>query len=184
VADGAEVSARLAQLRRRMQRVVRERVTRSQMAVDSLKRGPLQRDGEKLLRESVMRVDSARALLTRSARSAIEALEARLNELRSRHKSHHPALVLERRMEAVANLRQRFERAGKENLASRAEQLGRLRGLLRALGPESAFQRGFSISIGPDGKIVTSALTLKPGETLRTKFADGETTSVVRASNS
>jgi exodeoxyribonuclease VII large subunit len=181
VADGAELSARLAQVRRRMQRVVHERLTRSQLAVDALKRGPLQRDGEKLLRESVMRVDSARALLTRSTRSALEALDARLNELRSRHKSNHPALVLDRRMEAVAGLRQRVERAGKENLASRAEQLGRLRGLLRALGPESAFQRGFSISIGPDGKIVTSALTLKPGDTLRTKFADGETASVVRA---
>ncbi|MGL4401556.1 MAG: exodeoxyribonuclease VII large subunit [Luteolibacter sp.] len=182
VADGAELSGRLAQLRRRMQRVVRERMTRSRLAVDALKRGALQRDGERLLREAMMRLDSARGLLTRSTRSAADALQVRLSELRSRHKSLHPALVLERRTEAVAGFRYRFERTGKENLGSHAEQLGRLRGLLRALGPESAFQRGFSISIGPDGKIVTSALTLKPGETLRTKFADGETTSVVRDS--
>lgn len=183
VADGAELSARLTQLRRRMQRVVRERLTRSQLAVDALKRGALQRDSEKLLRESVMRLDSARTLLARSTRSALEVLQVRSNELRSRHQSHHPAIVLERRIDAVAAIRRRFERAGKENLVSRAEQLGRLRGMLRALGPESAFQRGFSISIGPDGRIVTSALTLKPGEILRTKFADGETTSVVRDSS-
>ena len=165
-----------------MARVTRERLTRSQLAVDALKRGVLQRDGEKLLRESVMRLDSARGQLFRATRNALDALSARLNGARARHKSHHPARVLERRMDTVAGLRQRFERSGKDNLTGRAEQLVRLRGLLRALGPESAFQRGFSITLGPDGKIVTSAGTLKPGEIMRTKFADGETTSIVRDS--
>jgi exodeoxyribonuclease VII large subunit len=91
-------------------------------------------------------------------------------------------MVLERRIDSVAGLRQRLGRAGKDALSGRAERLDRLRGLLRALGPESAFQRGFSITLGADGKIVTSAATLKPGEILRTKFADGETTSIVRGS--
>jgi exodeoxyribonuclease VII large subunit len=122
--------------------------------------------------------------LFRSSRNALDALSTHLNEARARHKAHHPAMVLERRMDAVAGLRQRFERAGRENLISGGEQLVRLRGVLRALGPESAFQRGFSITLGPDGKIVTSAVTLKPGEIMRTKFADGETTSVVRDSDS
>lgn len=182
VADGAELLARLAQIRRRMVRVTRERLTNSQLAVDALKRGVLQRDGEKLLRESVMRLDSARTQLSRSTRNALDALDVRLNEARTRHKSHHPARVLERRMETVAGLRQRFERAGRDSLLSRAEQLARLRGLVRALGPESAFQRGFSITLGPDGKIVTSAASLKAGEIMRTKFADGETTSIVQDS--
>ena len=142
VADGAELLARLAQIRRRMARVTRERLTRSQLAVEALKRGALQRDGEKLLRESVMRLDSARVQLVRSTRNALDALTTRVNEARARHKSHHPARVLERRMDAVAGLRQRFERAGKDNLVSRTEQLVRLRGLLRALGPESAFLSG------------------------------------------
>ena len=61
-----------------------------------------------------------------------------------------------------------------EPLARRDEQLARLRGLLGALGPESAFQRGFSITVGEDGRIVRSAAALKPGDLLRTRFADGE----------
>ena len=52
--------------------------------------------------------------------------------------------------------------------------------MLRTLGPESAFQRGFSITLGADGKIITSAAYLKSGDLLRTKFADGETTSIVQ----
>ena len=41
----------------------------------------------------------------------LDALTIRLNEARARHKSHHPAMVLERRMDTVAGLRQRFEQA-------------------------------------------------------------------------
>ncbi len=182
VADGAELLARLAQLRRRMSRVVTERLTRSQLAVDALRRGTLQRDGEKLLRESVMRLDSARGQLSQTMRASLESFAARVNEVRAWHKACHPDRVLERRRDTVDNLRQRFERAGKDILNERTERLCRLRGLLRTLGPESAFQRGFSITLAANGKIVTSANTLKPGDLMRTKFADGETLSIVEKS--
>lgn len=183
VADGAELLGRLAQIRRRMTRITRERLASSQLAVDALKRGALQRDGEKLLRESVMRLDSARGQLSQTMRASLEALSVRLNEARARHKSLHPLNVLERRMDTVASLRQRFDRASQDLLVRRAERLGRLKGLLRTLGPESAFQRGFSITLAADGKIVTSAASLKPGDHLRTKFADGEAVSVVEKSS-
>jgi len=96
-----------------------------------------------------------------------------------RHRAHHPAKVLERRMEHLTHLRLRLDRAGKDLIDHRTERLGRLRGLLRALGPESAFQRGFSITLGADGRVIRSAASLKPGDLLHTKFADGETTSRV-----
>jgi exodeoxyribonuclease VII large subunit len=59
------------------------------------------------------------------------------------------------------------------------ERLMQLAGLLRALGPESAFQRGFSITLDAQGRLVRSAHELKPGDELRTRFADGETRSRV-----
>ena len=82
-------------------------------------------------------------------------------------------------MEFLAQMKLRLERAGKDRIDQRIERLARLRGLLRALGPESAFQRGFSITLGADGKVIRSASSLKPGDLLRTKFADGETASRV-----
>ena len=179
VADGAELFARLAQLQRRMTRVTGERLARSQLAVEALRRGALQRDGDKLLRESVMRLDSAGSQLSLATRSALDASATRLNEARARHTACHPARIVERRIDAVAHLRQRIERLGKNCLDQRGESIVRLRGLLRALGPESAFQRGFSITLGMDGKIITSATALKVGERVRTKFSDGEMTSTV-----
>jgi exodeoxyribonuclease VII large subunit len=179
VADGAELLARLEQLRRRMKRVTRDQLAHYQAVMAGYGRGVLQRDGERLLRESVMRVDLARGQMMQATRGSLETLAARLNEARARHKACHPTRVLERRVEKLTDLRQRFEKATRDELAQCGERLERLRGLLRALGPESAFQRGFSITLTADGKLVTSAAALKPGDRLRTKFADGDTTSTV-----
>jgi exodeoxyribonuclease VII large subunit len=183
-ADGAELLLRLEQIRRRMARQMREQLVRSQLAVESLRRGVLQRDGERLLRESVMRLDSARSQLSLATRDSLDRLSSQLSELRALHKAHHPARVLERRADVIQNLRQRIERASKNTFDEREKRLTSLRGLLRALGPESAFQRGFSIALDADGKVITSAASLKAGAVMRTKFADGETTSVVKEASS
>jgi exodeoxyribonuclease VII large subunit len=156
-------------------------VMRAQMTLDSLARGVIKRDGERLLREPVMRLDSARAQLSQAMRAAIEQRVRRLAEARQGHRANQPARVLERRQEALVHLRQRLERVGGHALSKRGEQVEHLRGLLRALGPDTAFQRGFSITLGSDGKIAKSTADFKPGDVLRTRFADGETVSVVQA---
>ncbi|RYD26481.1 MAG: hypothetical protein EOP87_22680 [Verrucomicrobiaceae bacterium] len=51
--------------------------------------------------------------------------------------------------------------------------------MLRALGPESAFQRGFSITLNGNGEVIRSAKEAAPGDILKTKFADGEVASRV-----
>jgi exodeoxyribonuclease VII large subunit len=179
VADGAELLARLAQWRGRLKRLTRERVRQARLAVAALKRGVLQRDGEKLLREAMMRLDTARGRLAQAVRADVDAKSVRMHGARVGHRAHHPARVLERRLEYLANLQRRMGRAAQAPLERRHERLGRLRGLLRALGPESAFQRGFSITLGADGKVIRSAALIRAGDLLRTKFSDGETTSRV-----
>lgn len=179
VADGAELLARLAQLRRRLERTTRERLAREVMAVAAMRRGVLRRDAERILREPVMRLDTLRARLLQAVRMAMESAARRLGEAQAGHRGQHPARVIERRLEALENLRRRMDRAASEAAGQRTERLARLRGMLRALGPESAFQRGFSITLDAQGKALKSARGLKPGDLLRTKFADGETISRV-----
>lgn len=180
VADGSELIARIAQLRRRLDRNTRDGLMRARAAADALKRGVMRHDGEKLLREPMMRLDSTAARLSMALKSALDAASMRLNEARTGHRAHHPARVLERRLEFLTHKRLRFDRLGAEIILQREERMVRLRGLLRALGPESAFQRGFSITLGQDGKVIRSATALKPGDILRTKFSDGEAISRVQ----
>jgi exodeoxyribonuclease VII large subunit len=179
VADGAELLERLALLRRRLSRHVHERLARARMAIDALRRGALQRDGEKLLREPVMRLDNARSRLSATLDRSLQDAAARLNQARASHRAHHPARVLQRRIEHLTQVRSRLARCGAHLITLRTQQLDHLRGLLRALGPESAFQRGFSITMGEDGKIIRFAATLRPGMLLRTRFADGQAASRV-----
>jgi exodeoxyribonuclease VII large subunit len=87
--------------------------------------------------------------------------------------------VLERRFESLAATRRQFDVACVNAMQLKRERLMQLAGLLRALGPESAFQRGFSITLDAQGRLVRSAHELKPGDELRTRFADGETRSRV-----
>ena len=179
VPDVESLRARLQQIRRRMGRVARERLMRADLALESLKRGVLQRDGERVLRESVMRVDSMRGQLIQAMRASLDRHSLRVQEARGRHRVCHPTTVLERRMDRLVELRQRFERSAKAAMDHRVDAIIRLRGMVRALGPESAFQRGFSITLGQDGRVIRSAASLKPGDVLRTKFGDGETLSTV-----
>jgi exonuclease VII large subunit len=41
-------------------------------------------------------------------------------------------------------------------------------------GPESAFERGFSITLDTRGKIIRSVKEVAPGDEIRTKLKDGE----------
>ena len=181
VPDGDEVAARLDGLRRRMARQVVQRLAQAGQAVDSLKRGVFQRDGERLLREPAMRIDVLRARLDRQLRASLEQTAARLKEAAAGHRAHHPARVLERRGERLDVLARRLEKAGGDALARHDEQLRRLGGLLRALGPESAFQRGFTVTLDEHGRLLRSAGAVKAGQRLTTRFADGEVASVAEA---
>lgn len=179
VPDGEELRARLAQIGRRMGRQMIERLTAAHRAVESLKRGALQRGGERLLREPAQLVDSLRSRLERSVRTELESGAARLAEARANHRAHHPLRILERREERVALLKRQLLRLTGEALADREKQLGRAAGLLRTLGPESAFQRGFTVTLDEHGQLLRSTSALQPGQQLKTRFADGEIASIV-----
>jgi exodeoxyribonuclease VII large subunit len=179
VPDGEELLARMAQHRRRLARVLEQSLLRSQARLDGLKRGVLQRDGEKLLREPALRLDSLRGRLIQAVGRAVAAAAAEHAGLRLRHQAQHPAKVLERRLEHVATQRQRLAKVVEDALERQRVKLAHAGTILRALGPESAFQRGFSLTLGPDGKALRSVAGLAPGARLRTKVSDGEVTSEV-----
>ncbi|MFD0892610.1 exodeoxyribonuclease VII large subunit [Luteolibacter ambystomatis] len=179
VPDGAELIARLTQMGRRMNRQVLERLLTATRALDALKRGPLQRGGERLLREPSQRVDSLRARLDRVVAATLDAKAASFAEARANHRAHHPAKVLERRTERVAVLGKQLLRLVSEGIETRQRRLAHVAGLLRTLGPDSAFQRGFTITLDEQGHLIRSATTVVKGSMILTRFADGEVSSVV-----
>ena len=173
VPDGEELRNRLGLLKRRLQRRSEERLERLGMTLESLRRGVLSRSGDRLLREPIMRLDSLRSQLFTSVENQIHQRGQRLRELTRAHAAQHPARQLLLRIDHLARLRQQLDRAARRHTDDSAQRLKRLKGLLRTLGPESAFDRGFSIALNAEGKIIRSTRDIASGDTICTKLKDG-----------
>ena len=174
VPDRTDLLRHLTALRRQLGRHAARRLGHLDAVLSGYRRGRLGRGGEPLLREPRMRVDSLRTSLAAAARKTLTSHAARLRELALRHHAHHPARQLDRRAEAAAALARRLHILAHTGLDARADRLARLAALLRTLGPASAFQRGFSLTLTAAGHIVRAPDQVAPGDLLRTRLAAGE----------
>ncbi|MFD2255842.1 exodeoxyribonuclease VII large subunit [Luteolibacter algae] len=133
-----------------------------------------------LLREPSQQLDSLRDALAGTVRACLREREQQFRECAMRHQAHHPRRVIDRREEKVVSLKKNLCQLVSHQISGSENQLERLQHLLRTLGPESAFQRGFSITLDSSGKIVRSIHQAKSGDQLRTKLLDGEVRSTIR----
>jgi exodeoxyribonuclease VII large subunit len=179
VPDGAELKTRLGLLRRRLARRSDERLERLGHTLENLRRGVLSRGAERLLREPTLRVDSLGSQLNSALQRSVRDREQRLKELSRTLAAHHPARQVELRLQSLARTREQLERAARRRFDALEDRLSRLRSLLRTLGPESAFERGFSIAMDSYGRIIRSKADVAPGDEIRTKVKDGEIRSKV-----
>jgi exodeoxyribonuclease VII large subunit len=179
VPDRAELHQRLLTLGRRLKQPIVHRLEQSQYRIDSIKRGVLHRRGDRLLREPAMRVDRLRDELQRSIHMAMEQRQQLLERLRTAHRSLHPRQWLARQHDELTALTRRLETALQQRLLSHEKQLKHLHSILRALGPESSLQRGYSITFDEKGQILRDAKEARVGSTVTTRLAVGEITSVV-----
>lgn len=179
VPDGAECRARVDQLQRRAQRVMAGSYERAQARLDQLRRSLARRAGPRLLMEQMLRVDHLRQQLELLSRARLAHSQARLAQLSSRHLAQRPDQVLDRRERAFNDLRHRLQRSARDRLAVYQQTLHQQHAILRALGPISVFQRGFSITLDREGKLIRSAKQLASNTEMITQFADGRVTSHV-----
>ena len=173
VPDQVELRERLKRLEAGLRRPVRESIRHAESVLSYARRGVLGRDPQRVLREPVLQLDDVRGRLQRAMGDVLDDREALLREKRAHWKAFHPARVVERRADKLDHLASRLKQATGPCLEALAGKLESLRGLLRALGPESAFERGFSITFGPDGKVVRGPEGVKSGDEIETMTKGG-----------
>ena len=120
------------------------------------------------------------ARLEKAPQQAYESLVQHIDDLSFRLGAHlkEVAAVFERRLQrmelrldpAMASACQRAE--GRLNTAATS---------LRHLSPYGVLERGYSIALDADGRVVRGVEGLRPGACLTTRFADGTATSVVKS---
>lgn len=173
VPDAAELKERLRRMREGMQRPVQQRVGQAAELLRMARRGVLARDAEKVLREPMLRLDEVRASLSRAGRERISQLALRVADRGARWKALHPLIVVEQRRQGLGQFRKRFAQLARHRLELLEERVGRAKKLLKTLGPESAFERGFSITLTGEGQVVTDPAQVEEGQELRTKMLGG-----------
>ncbi len=134
------------------------------------------------------------------ARAVVQARRTRLERASARLERHRPASLHARREAAVESLAARLraaaaaivhdrraEEAARRLSAAMRARLARAReavtGAARSLdlvAPDAVLRRGYSMTLGPDGRVVRSTGDVKAGDTVHTRLADGSFASVVQ----
>jgi len=183
VPDAEELRAKVTSLSSAMNRALETRLKHDGMVLSSARRALMPRgeDGvERALREPVQELDRVRQELKQAALGELDVLDGRLKELAIQHAAHHPERVMLRRAERLENARVRLEFAGKSGLGQLEQRLRRLAAVVRTLGPEATFARGFSITMNENGEILKDASKVKAGDVIRTQLAEGALSSEVK----
>lgn len=181
VPDSAELANRLQLLHRRIKQNTAARLQQWQYQLEAMRRGALQRRGERLLREPVMRLDNIRDRLQRAIERQWQQRMQRLEQLQTAHRTLHPRLILQRRETGLEELRRRLHGTMQQAILHQENHLRHLEVMLRTLGPESSLQRGYSITFDEKGNIIRSAKDVSEGMNLTTRLADGSVKSVASA---
>jgi exodeoxyribonuclease VII large subunit len=125
------------------------------------------------------RQNTATLAISHRLRRSLQRLSALDARLEKRHPRHQAAIGRER----LAAMRSRLQRAFAGSLRMRGAKLDDLDHQFRALSPQAVLRRGYTITtLKKSGAILRSAANLSPGDRLLTRFADGQTESVVQDS--
>jgi exodeoxyribonuclease VII large subunit len=146
----------------------------------NLTRSGLFREPRLRLEQMSQRVDSADDALTRAARSYLNSLRETLGNAAAELRQHRPdrqLAVLRHKLEPLAARgREVFQR----QLQLRREKLRRLTEMLRVLSPDQTLQRGYTLTLDANGRLLRSSADAPPGTKLVTQFRDGKIRSVAQ----
>lgn len=173
VPDARELRSKMRRLGESLRRPVHAKIRSAQELVRFARRGVLAHDSHRVLREPILRADEASATIKRLVADRLLECQQGIAERRSAWKSRHPNLVLERRVERLDLFRIRFAQQASHCLEGLSQRLERVREMVRTLGPESAFERGFSITMTKKGALVTEPEQVETGDRLMTRVAGG-----------
>ncbi|QIA27101.1 exodeoxyribonuclease VII large subunit [Thermaerobacter sp. PB12/4term] len=115
-------------------------------------------------------------------RRRLERARRRLEELAGRPGLRHPAQQVAAWRQRLERLRQDLARAAGWRVAGGRQRLGSAAGRLEALSPLSVLRRGYSITRTPDGRVVTWAGQVRPGDRVEVLLARGRLDARVLAS--
>ncbi len=125
--------------------------------------------------EEIQMISAMRDRARRSLLNRLDLETTRITNFKNRPVMKDPHVLITTRAEVIAGLRDRSNRSFGASIKLAKEELKQIKARVRALSPQSTFDRGYSVVQLADGQIVTDPKKLKAGDELRLRLAKGET---------
>lgn len=125
--------------------------------------------------QELAELKNARLQMFRSAKSKLDSMAHLLELVRTRPALAAPGELINQRIETNNQKRESIFRIITNKLKIEYSELSGQQSTLRALSPQGTLDRGFAIVRNLSGEVIRSASDAKIAETLRIKFADGDT---------
>lgn len=180
VPDADELREKVSRLSDAVNRIMANRLKHDSAILSSARRALMPRDAERALRDPIQELDLKRQELKDAAKYHLDHLNDRVKEMAMLHAANHPAKMMDRRAERLETMRIQLGRATEVALKQSKDKLQSLNSLIRTLGPEATFNRGFSVTTDSEGKIVRDVSDVKKGDNLTIKLSNGEIESLVK----
>ncbi len=179
VPDAAELARRVAELANCVLRCLRNFVQREQARLRSFSERTLGRELLARFHEASQRIDWRRDSLLRQAYRRVADARALLAQAAAELRRHDPTREIALQRNRVSQLAQRLPNCATALREIKRKQFERTKKILAVLGPQATLQRGYSITMDPEGNIVRSVIAVSHAMRLRTRVSDGEITSKV-----
>lgn len=159
----------------------------------------VQLDGERLRGAARHRIFTRPLSLVEDRRDEMESLTNRLRlamrerardleecvgRVGARLERQRPSTLYAHREARLTRASERLKLALSASVQKRSAMVESAARGLDLVGPHSVLNRGYSVTLNPDGTVVRSAGAVRPGGTVRTRLADGSFDSVVSGQGS
>ena len=124
-------------------------------------------------------LDLAVTRLAAALRNRLELARGRLGGVETAYILRRPFDRIHQEAQRIDEITQTLARDARHRIGMLGQQLGSVAGRLDSLSPLKVLERGYSITLKPDGRAVRSSDDVQPGDTIRTRVARGEITSKV-----
>jgi exodeoxyribonuclease VII large subunit len=169
----------LVSKRSALDRLIRQSLEVRQLQVRRLSERPYFREPCRSIVERQQRVDQLEMRLSEIWKSAVQQRRSGIERILTFLSAFRPERWLQAKRGELAGLEGRLRRNASSRLDSCKSRVAELSNFLRLLGPRQTLERGYSITLDDQLRVVRSAQTLKAGDRILSKLAEGEVSSVV-----